>query len=756
MPTDLRHLRPTDAVQLLNSTALGPVMHERRLYRHRTRAGLRVGNGRTLDLFRYIAWAVDRLRDPITSADSQADYLAHRTSAAKRKRLMSEAGRDIGDLPPVINPERKTAAARNLRFTCESYFGSLFYLPWSDDHLRIMAKAEEAILHGGLFALATMRGFGKSSIAECACLWAVLNGHREFIALIGSDEQHAVDMLDSLKTELETNDLLLEDFPEVVFPIRSLEGIPHRAGGQLHHGKRTHIGWTAKEIVLPTIAGSPASGAVIRVAGITGRIRGMKFKRVDGKAVRPSLVLLDDPQTDESARSPSQCQHRESVLAGAILGLAGPGKKISGIMPCTVIQRGDMADRILDREKHPEWNGERTKMVYAWPSATKLWEDYAKIRAEGLRMGRGIADATAFYTKHRDAMDAGSRVAWPARHNHDEISALQHAMNLRLQDEAAFFAEYQNEPLAESSAEHDALTADHIMAKINGFERGVVPLTSERITAFIDIQQKALFWVACAWSHDFTGHVLDYGTWPDQKRPYFTLRDLRTTLQSATKAAGIEAAIFAGLKALTENLLLRRWRCDDGSQLTVERLLIDANWGKSTDIVYNFCRQSAHAAIVTPSHGRYVGASSIPFNEQKRKRGDRTGHYWRIPGVIGKHAVRHALYDSNYWKSFVHSRLAVLRGDPSCLSLFGRDSERHRLLAEHLTAEYCIRTEGRGRQVDEWRLRPDGFDNHWFDGLVGCAVGASMQGVALATTRHATALPKPRLRLSDMQRRKLH
>jgi DNA invertase Pin-like site-specific DNA recombinase len=48
------------------------------------------------------------------------------------------------------------------------------------------------------------------------------------------------------------------------------------------------------------------------------------------------VVGGDDPQTDESARSLSQCAHRESVLAGAVLGLAGPGRKISGIMPCTV------------------------------------------------------------------------------------------------------------------------------------------------------------------------------------------------------------------------------------------------------------------------------------------------------------------------------------------------------------------------------------------------------------------------------------
>src|SRR5262245_62454854 len=115
----------------------------------------------------------------------------------------------------------------------------------------------------------------------------------------------------------------------------------------------------------------------------------MKYKRADGRSVRPTLVVLDDPQTDESARSLSQCAARESILAGAVLGLAGPGKKISGIMPCAVIRPADMADNILDRDTHPEWNGERTKMVYSFPTDTKLWQHYDAIRAESLRQEHG-------------------------------------------------------------------------------------------------------------------------------------------------------------------------------------------------------------------------------------------------------------------------------------------------------------------------------------------------------------------------------
>jgi len=200
-----------------------------------------------------------------------------------------------------------------------------------------------------------------------------LNGYRDFVCLIGSDEGHACDMLDSIKTELDANELLLADYPEVCFPIQALDGISNRANGQLYQGKRTQIGWTAKEIVLPTIAGSKASGAIIKVAGLTGRIRGMKFKRPDGKTVRPSLVVLDDPQTDESARSLSQCANREAILAGAVLGLAGPGKKISGIMPCTVIRPGDSDDEVrqfLQTKSIPQCGlcpSRRTKFVHPNP-----------------------------------------------------------------------------------------------------------------------------------------------------------------------------------------------------------------------------------------------------------------------------------------------------------------------------------------------------------------------------------------------------
>jgi len=79
-------------------------------------------------------------------------------------------------------------------------------------------------------------------------------------------------------------------------------------------------------------------------------------------------------------------------------------------------------------------------------------------------------------------------------------------------------------------------------------------------------------------------------------------------------------------------------------------------------------------------------------------------------------------------------------------------TETHRLLAEHLTAEYRVKTEGRGRVVDEWRLRPEAQDNHWLDCLVGCAVAASIQGAILPGTDERPASKGSRVRLSELQK----
>jgi hypothetical protein len=76
------------------------------------------------------------------------------------------------------------------------------------------------------------------------------------------------------------------------------------------------------------------------------------------------------------------------------------------------------------------------------------------------------------------------------------------------------------------------------------------------------------------------------------------------------------------------------------------------------------------------------------------------------------------------------------------------------MFAEHLTSEYFIKTEARGRSVDEWKQRPEQPDNHWFDCLVGSAVAASMQGCVLLGMDAQATTKSSRLSFRELQRRK--
>ncbi len=687
-------------------------------------------------------------------------YAAVKERARARNLRLSAEGRDIAPIPPVADPERRAEARNSLRVHCEVYHPDVFYLEWSDDHLTVIARIEECVFKGGFFAMAMPRGDGKTSMCETAIEWATLHGHKRFPGLIGVEATAAQEMLESCKSELENNDLLYADFPEVVHPVRCLEGIPNRCKGQICLGARTQIKWTARYIVLPTLPADVLQelgvgdwhgcGAIIQTTGLLGRVRGMKHKRPDGRSARPDFLVVDDPQTDATARSIQQCKDRIEVLQ-AISKMGGPDQKLCAVMPCTVIKPGDMADQILDRKLHPEWRGERMKMVYSFPDREDLWlEDYAELYRAGLKEGNTSA-ATRFYRKHRKAMDRGAVVAWPARHFEDELSALQHAMNWRIQGESSFQAEMQNEPIPADEPEFEVLTADQVAGKLNGYARRLVPAGCDVLTAFIDVQARLLYYMVCAWQKGFTGTVIEYGVYPDQQRRYFSYRGVERTLRRRHRGAGEEGAIYAGLGVLTRELITREWQRDGGGVMALDLCLVDQ--GYKTDTVHQFCRESAHKSVLLPARGVGITATKVPINEYDRKRG-KIGHHWWIPKVKSHRVLRHLEADVNYWKTFVHERLATAMGDTGCLSLWGRKALIHRMAAEHVTAEFRVRTEADGRTVDEWKLPPHQPDNHLFDCLVGCAAGASYRGIVLPGTPPTRGGKRKKVKLSDVQRRK--
>ena len=741
---DPRNLRPQEIVQLLNSTDLGPVIVPRQLHRHRENAGFRIGDGKKVDFFRYAGWLFDRRHSPDRPAEG---YEAHRDRMGADQRDKAKSVREIGTIPACRLTRVRARAKFDLAFFLKAFFPDQFPLDWSEDHLAAIATLQHAILHGGLFSLGMPRGSGKTTIAEGAALWALLYGHRKFVSIVGPDEKHALDCLNFIKRHIEDNDRLMRAFPEVCYPISRLEGIPQRR--LLYQGQRILLRWEGDKLMFPNIPGAESAGAIIGTCSLTGQIRGQKLEVVvqDGAgrrrvySRRPDFVIVDDPQTRESAKNPETSRERAKLIEGDVLGLSGPDTPIAAVMPCTVIYPGDLSDIFLDREKKPAWQGVRTKMLISFPTNMKLWKEYDEARREGQKAGDRGEAGDAFYREHQAALDKGAKVSWEQRLE-GRISAIQNAMDKFLEKPESFFAEYQNDPRADNQGE-EQLAAELICSKLSGSPRGEAPLEINTVTSFIDLHKEAFYWIVVGWDQHFGGAVLDYGTFPDQERSFFFLSDLPRPLSQEPGFAGasLEEILFGGLQNLTSQLLVRDWVRADGSPLRIDRCLIDANWGLSRDTVYRFCRQSAFTNILTPSHGAYAGVKSTPFAARGKKDRDRVGTNWRQPAVERRGEVRHVTFCTNSWKSFVKSRLLTSEGAKGSLSLFGDDPSSHSLIGLHWTAERFKNEEYAGRRMEEWKKpRPNQPDNHWWDGIVGCAVGASMQGVNV----HAAPPANPR------------
>lgn len=713
---------------------------------------------------------------PQKSLDKTA-YDQHKEAVKERNREITFRGQNIPDIPPPKYLDIREKADKSFKFFCEYHFPDIFYLPWSKDHLRVIDKIEQVILNYETLAMAMPRGGGKSALCKCALIWGAAKGLHKFIMYITAEDTSATARMDEIKIMLETNDRLNEQYPEICAPIRALDGESRRANGQRYHGFLTRIEWGSDEIVLPTIPGSLASGTVISVKGILmGSIRGSSRTLASGKILRPTLAIVDDPQTDGSAKSFIQTTERLKIINGTISGLSGPDEEMGVIIPCTVIEQDDLSDQLVNRDKNPSWRGERIKMMPSMPVNANLWEQYRDLRDSSLKDDGDGHEAAVFYKKnmadcgkpldvdrrcseckrYKQCMDADAITSWIDRYvsKKGELSAVQHAMYIKFKyGDEAFASEYQNEPRIKSDYPEDMITAEAILARCNGRTRGEIPLECTKITAFVDIHKELLYWLVVAWKDDFTGYVIDYGTMPDQNKRIFALAGIKRGLSTIFPGHGEEATIQLGLERVIKFLMQKEWSISGGDGvMRIDRILVDMGYKPK---VAEAVKHKIGGNTMVLSKGVGIRAGNKPISTYQKRVGWQIGHHWYMPSVIGTREFPHICVDTNFWKTFLCARLGVSPGDPGALTLFGRDSNIHHLLAAHVAnSEYYTITSGHGRTLQEWRERPERNDNHYLDCLSNCCAGASTLGLSLPGEDVEPVRKRKKYTQEDLRRRK--
>jgi len=692
--------------------------------------------------------------------------------ARDRQRKRQDTARDkdvlIPDLPKKNRQRRKRYEkddAKWLRF----YFGPKsncpdpFWYKFTSQQYEMIEAIGHAARWGGDQSIAASRGEGKTTLFERLLTKYALEGLIKFAVLCAATGTAAGNSLESIRDAIETNDLLLEDYPEVCIPVRALENTPNRAHYQTVSGKRLDNGnpfervssrfsWCGQEVVLPNVPGAPGAGAVIATRGLDAAVRGLKRK---GR--RPDIVGVDDPDTEETARSEEQAKKLEDRIDKALGGLGGQQKNVARVMLTTLQNRICVSYKFTDPSQKSSWKGKRFRFLVKPPDRTDLWDEYIQMRQacfqqmeDGESLDPFARGAHKFYLHNRKKMDAGAIVANPHRFNGEklpdgsklEVSALQRYYNevARIGPEAVA-TEYDNDPPEESGPVESGITAYRIQRQLSGYPRRIVPPGCTIVTQGIDVRKVALHWVVRAWKPDGTGYTIDYG-----------IQEVLGTIRGSDE--GLEMALMSALRARLEFVASNPYQTIGGGEMPMDLTLVDAGW--QTETIYHCCREMGRDVRPSMGFGKSSGCVQTRFSDVTRATRDKKpGDGWflsRKPKSIWLVCM-----DADRWKAWEHDRWMTPSDRPGTMFLYGEpgdgkrlsyDEKTHFSYSKHLTSEVEVEEPVKGVLVRRWKNKSD--TNHYFDASYMSSVAANMKGVRLLKSSKSTGQAQPRRTLSQM------
>ena len=652
-----------------------------------------------------------RLIDERAASDYEERLEAGAMSGADRVAAHVSRRTSIPELPPPANAERRGACESNL-IAFGKHYGQLFLEnPPSTKMEDFITHLQSSIEGTGLTHVRWPRGKGKTTWCKLAVLWAVLYGKRKYIVVLSATQDDADSIIKELWEALETDENLLEDFPEACIPICALEGRMQRRASQTYQptGKRTRIEFSKEQIDLPSIDGYPCCGARIISRGITASIRGLVKKKV-----RPDFVLIDDIQTNETARSASIISDYEKKICSSIMGLGGHTKTLSMAMTSTPICAGDLSD-IFAGDKHPEWKTFTSRLFDKFPACFEtdndLWKEYHSLRDYDVTYSTGYANCNAFYLKHRAEMDAGAVVIDDNGYDREnEYSAIQHGMNKLFGcGRDAFMAEYQMQPVRQSGLYE--LTTNIVMNACNGVGNWEVPHECRTVVAAIDVMNEdGLQWVICAFGRDRVAAVIGYGRYPANGKPLWRKNapppEQHTLLHKALTALCIDFAV-------------KKFKRADGGFATIDAVGIDVGW--HTQTIHKFCRQN-QKLFKRLECMKGVGCEKFKprYDNGKHKSHALIADDWAYTTEVDGRVT--LMFHSDFWLELAQRAWMNAPLQSGSLSLFGSAPHIHHQFATQICSVRLVEKDENRSGLKIWRWEKPTGKNHLSDCVKMCYV----------------------------------
>lgn len=192
--------------------------------------------------------------------------------------------------------------------------------------------------------VAAPRGFGKSArLGQFRALHSALYKRSRFVLVISNTDDQAQLLLQPIKQELETNQLLRQDFGD-------LQGDKYEPS-QIWNSQTLTLTWPrrdgkGKKNTRSVVRPYAGEMTMIAARGAGGALRGMRFG-----AYRPSLVILDDSEDKEDISSPLQREKMWNWFTTEVLPMLDPecGKVI---VIGTILHADSTLARLLQDDTH--------------------------------------------------------------------------------------------------------------------------------------------------------------------------------------------------------------------------------------------------------------------------------------------------------------------------------------------------------------------------------------------------------------------
>lgn len=367
-------------------------------------------------------------------------------SASQRKAEFDQRRRTLVR-KACADPKRRAmleaAPAEWLRY----YWPGLFNLPFAQSHHDIIRAVVNSSDNATNVVVAAPRGEGKTSILRAMCPYLIVTGRCRFPVLGGWTGKAAKIGWRQWKIFM-TSPRFAEDYPEYAQPF--MESTNSTRLGSLvweDTGKETGADILAMDlvIVLPDGRGALAAGS------LNGDIKGLNIPLKNGEAIRPDMILLDDPQDVDRAADPVFVAEVVDKINTQWMCLSGPDSGIRMMAAVTIKEPDDVGETL---GKDPSNIFIRISRVLNWPEGfmdknskcRDLWDQWHALFTDP----RTLAESFEFYAKNKAVMTKGMKVAW--EHRRDRKRRDPDALFSAIADfykvgETAFWSEYQNRPM---------------------------------------------------------------------------------------------------------------------------------------------------------------------------------------------------------------------------------------------------------------------------------------------------------------------